>query len=108
MWPFYKGLANAVHGRVQIVVSRAAPAHLSNGHILHTRVWSPSLMPGFLLLICGLAGQTYMGKQIGNCSLWPNTMSSCGFQLPDPLTENSTGRKFVFSILRNHMSITCT
>jgi hypothetical protein len=25
----YEGLANAVHGRVQIVVSRAAPAHLS-------------------------------------------------------------------------------
>jgi hypothetical protein len=61
----YEGLANAVHGRVQIVVSRADPAHLSNGQILHTRVWSASLMPDFLLVICGLPGLIYMGKQIG-------------------------------------------
>jgi hypothetical protein len=60
----YEGLANAGHGRVQIV-SRAAPAHLSNGQILHTRVWSASLMPDSLLVIYGLAGLTYMGKQIG-------------------------------------------
>jgi len=52
----YERVANAVHGRVQIVVSRAAPAHLSNGQILHTRVWSASLMPDFLLVICSLAG----------------------------------------------------
>ena len=61
----YEGPGNAVHGRVQIVVSRAAPAHLSNGQILHARVWSASLVPDFLLVICGLAGLTCMGKQIG-------------------------------------------
>jgi hypothetical protein len=41
------------------------PLILSSGQILHTRVWSASLMPHFLLVICGLAGLTYMGKQIG-------------------------------------------
>ena len=61
----YEGAGECGARRVQIVVSRAAPAHLSNGHILHTRVWSASLTPNFLVVICGLAGLTYMGKQIG-------------------------------------------
>lgn len=61
----YAGLANAVHGRVQIVLSRDVPAHLSNGEVLYTRVWSASLIPGFPLVICGLVGLTFMGEQIG-------------------------------------------
>lgn len=62
---FYAGLASAVHGTVQIVLSRTVPAHLSNGQLLHTGVWSALFIPGFLLMFCGLVGLTYMGEQIG-------------------------------------------
>jgi len=70
----YAGLASAVHGRVQIILSRTVPAHLSDGQILHTRVWSALFIPGFVLVICGLVGLTYMGEQIGRlCRGWRPT-----------------------------------
>jgi|HubBroStandDraft_4_1064222.scaffolds.fasta_scaffold56803_2 hypothetical protein len=61
----YAGLIDAVHGRLQVVFSRLVPAHLSNGQLFHARAWAALLVPGFLLLVCGFLGLTYMGEEIG-------------------------------------------
>jgi len=61
----YAGLVDAAHGRLQVVLSRQVPAHLSNGQLFHARAWAALLVPGFLLLVCGFLGLTYMGEEIG-------------------------------------------
>jgi len=61
----YVGLSDAAQNRVQVIESRTAASHLSNGEALHTQVWAALMIPTFLLVVCGLVGLTFMGEEVG-------------------------------------------
>jgi len=75
----YAGLRDAAQNRVQVIESRVAPSHLSNGQALHTQVWAALMIPTFLLVVCGLIGLTFMGEEIGRfLRTWRSGSQSAG------------------------------
>jgi hypothetical protein len=62
----YVGLGAALSHQVALTFPREGPAQLSNGELLHTRVWAAlMLLVMFPLIAVGTVGLTYLAEQIG-------------------------------------------